>query len=164
MKHAMLAMFAAVVAVLGAGAASLSHGQPEPAKAGAVFTSVDVYVDSGDTGLAAYQVEFVGEVDGGHVKLVGIEGSGGAAGSVFATPPAYDPAALAGNRVVIADFTTAAEGDLPRGSTRVARLHLMVESPGGAGRPVYRVVLVAAGSAVGAHIKATASVVEGDGR
>lgn len=144
--------------------------QPVPdvgARPATSFTTVDIFVDAGHHALAAYQVEFRGVIEEGSVKLVGIEGSGQAA-SPFGSPPAYDPAALAndvaaggGGRVIIADFSTAAADLLPRGNARVARLHLVVESNTAGAAPVYTVTLIAAGAPDGAHIPATASVIEG---
>jgi hypothetical protein len=125
------------------------------------FAHVDVFIDAGAERLAAYQVEFVGEIEDGTVTLAGIEGSGGARGTAYSEPPAYDPAALAGGRVILADFSTAP--DVPSGRSRVARLHLMIDAPADHA-PAYSVTLMAAGSPEGGHIQATASVVEGDGR
>lgn len=164
-----VAFVVAVVVLLVAGVGfSIAPRQPDsPAGPVTRFASVEVYVDSGESPLAAYQVEFSGRIGdgvGGGVKLVGIEG--GAAGTVFAAPPAYDPKALAGGRVVIADFSTLAGEKLPSGRSLVARLHLMLEIPEGhaGARPEYVVKLIAAGSPDGAHIQASASVVEGDAR
>jgi hypothetical protein len=138
--------------------------QPDaPAKPVVRFVIVDVFVDAGDRALAAYQVEFTGEIAGGSVKLVGIEGSGGADGTAYTEPPAYDPAALQNERVVIADYSTLAAHKLPHGNTRVARLHLMIEAPADAA-PEYTVNLIAAATPDGTKIQAPASVVEGDAR
>jgi hypothetical protein len=131
------------------------------------FTSVDIYVDPGDAALAAYQVEFKGQLAeglNGAVQLVGIEGSGGAKGTAYTEPPAYDPAALSQNRVIIADFSTAAADKLPHTKTRVARLHLRIEAPSAMAdaKPTYAVTLIAAGAPDGTHIQATASVIEGE--
>jgi hypothetical protein len=142
--------------------------QPDtPAKPSVRFVSVDIFVDSGDAALAAYQVEFKGQLAeglSGAVQLVGIEGSGGATGAVYTEPPAYDPAALSQNRVIIADFSTAAADKLPHGKSRVARLHLRIEAPSAMAdaKPTYSVNLIAAGAPDGTHIQATASVIEGD--
>lgn len=156
----MLAALLVISACLGIGPAP----RVQPADPPARFVNVDVFVDSGSTPLAAYQVEFIAEVAGGKATLVGIEGSGGPKGAEpapFSEPPAYDPAALAGGRVIIADYSTAPS--LPVGRTRVARLHLMVEAPAD-NAPTYRVELMAAGSNAGLHITATADVTQGDGR
>ncbi len=84
------------------------------------FEFIDVYVDSGDTPLAAYQFEFTDSA--GSIKIVGIEGGEHEA---FAKPPYYDPKALKNNRVIIAALSTAA--DLPTGKARVATVHVQVE-------------------------------------
>jgi hypothetical protein len=81
------------------------------------FFFVDVYLDSADAELAAYQIEIAATSPS--AQLVGVEGGDGTA---FAAPPYYDPAALAGHRIILAAFSTGS--DLPRGATRVARLHI----------------------------------------
>ncbi len=109
--------------------------------AGAATTSsfgwVDVFIDTGDRPLAAYQFEFTG---GPGVQLVGIEGGDAAA---FRDPPRYDPRALAlaPPRAIVAAFHTGR--DLPGGKVRVARL--MVRT--GPGRPDYRATLQVAAAA-----------------
>ena len=84
------------------------------------FEYIDVYIDSGDAPLAAYQFELTDSA--ASIKIVGIEGGEHEA---FAAPPYYDPKALKNNRVIIAAFSTAA--DLPTGKTRVATIHVQVE-------------------------------------
>ena len=91
------------------------------APAGVRFEYIDVYVDSGDVPLAAYQFELTDAA--GSIKIVGIEGGEHQA---FATPPYYDPEALKNNRVIIAALSTA--DDLPTGKTRVATVHVQVEA------------------------------------
>jgi hypothetical protein len=83
---------------------------------GTRFVAVDVYVDAGDRKLAAWQVEI--DTDD-RAAIVGVEGGEPAA---YREPPAYDPAALQGGKIILAAFTT---GDAPSGKVRVARLHLM---------------------------------------
>jgi hypothetical protein len=142
-------MVAALLAV------ALVAAQPETqpvAAAAPRFVAVDVFVDSGPTPLAAYQVEFTGTTAaGGSVTLVGVEGG---AHPALAAAPYYDPKALAGGHIIIAAFTTAA--DLPSGKTRVARLHLRVEGA----TPNYAATLVTAGDAAAKPIPATVSVGE----
>lgn len=92
-----------------------------PASAeGLRFVPLDVFVDTGGQRMAAYQLE---------VRLHGAEIAGVEGGDVpaFAAAPYYDPAALRGNRIKLAAFSTAQ--DLPKGRTRVAVLHV-VESGG----------------------------------
>jgi hypothetical protein len=100
-----LSALLAGVLLLGAGGARAQRFEP-----------VDVYIDSGDQPLAAYQVEVTVE---GDAMIVGVEGGDAAA---FAVPPHYDPRALAGGRIIIADLDVGSE--LPRGRTRVATLHM----------------------------------------
>jgi hypothetical protein len=118
------------------------------------FTSIDVMIDPRGTPLAAYQVEFA--ADPQRVTLVGIEGGDHPA---FRTPPFYDPAALAQNRVILAAFDTGA--NLPTSRTRVARLHLRLA---GAGDPVMSATLQAAGDPQGRRIRAEVSLAKGDSR
>jgi hypothetical protein len=87
------------------------------------FEAIDVFVDSGNQPLAAYQVELASNTPG--VEIVGIEGGEPAA---FANPPYYDPRAMKNNRVIIAAFTTGE--NLPAGRCRVARIHVQLQGPG----------------------------------
>lgn len=141
------AIFAALVAVTFVLAQPADDRPPSTPR----FIAVDVFVDAGQTPLAAYQVEFTGSAAGGSVTLVGLEGGEHAA---FAAAPHYDPKALASSRVIVAAFSTGA--NLPTGKTRVARLHLRVEG----GTPKYTTSLVTAGDASGKPITATVSVGE----
>ena len=87
------------------------------------FVPVDVVVESGGMPLASYQVLF--EISSGNAQVVGLEGGEAA---VFAKMPRHDPDALPGERVIIADFSLAEAGDLPRGRVRVATIHVFVEN------------------------------------
>ena len=117
-------------------AASRAWAQAAPVATDA-FGALDVWVDSGDVELAAWQVE----VFSSDVTWVAFEGGEHAA---FREAPAYDPRALARrDRIVLAAFDTG--DDLPRGRTRVARLHYLIggdpsefdgEEPGFEIRPV----------------------------
>lgn len=107
------------------------------------YQPVDVFIDSGDQPLAAYQIEVT--VDG-DAMIVGVEGGDTPA---FAPAPHYDPKALAGGRIIIADLDVGS--DLPRGRTRVATLHMRESGA----PPTYHVVLQAAANADGTPIPAT---------
>jgi hypothetical protein len=109
------------------------------------FAFVDVYVDSGTTPLAAWQVELVDAGD--QARIVGIEGGEHPA---FRAAPYYDPRALQQGRVVIAAFQT--DSALPSGSSRVARIHFVVS---GAGAARWSAKLVTAADADGHTIPAT---------
>ena len=105
-----------LVALSGAQQPALDPGTPRrPVR----FQPVDIFIDSHDVPLAAYQFEFAAK--SGQIALVGVEGGDHAA---FREPPYYDPAALYNDRVIIAAFHTGR--DLPTGHTRVARLHLQI--------------------------------------
>jgi hypothetical protein len=83
------------------------------------FCAVDIFIDSGSTPLAAYQIRFA--VTNGLAKIVGIEGGEHAA---FRQPPFYDPKAIQNQLAVLASFCTAPAEELPKGKTRVATIHL----------------------------------------
>jgi len=128
-----------VLAVLLALAAARAPGQDSgdgDTPATPAFRAVDVWLDAGGERLSAYQVEL--RYDRARMKLVSLEGGDDAA---FVAPPYYDPAGLAGGRIVIAALT--ADDDVPRGRIRVARLHVMVED-GGAVPPVESTLVTAA--------------------
>ena len=92
----------------------------EPAAAQQVrFAAFDIYVDSKNVPLAAYQLEFSGPAD--EVRITGIEGGEHEA---FRTPPFYDPTAIQQERVILAGFNAAPASKLPTGRTRVATVHL----------------------------------------
>ncbi len=125
----------------------------QPASKPAIrFTHVDVSIDSKSEPLAAYQFELAAEK--GDVKIVGIEGGEHAA---FKAPPYYDPAAMSQDHVIIAAFNTGK--DLPKGKTRVARVHVQIT---GETKPEYVIKLEVAASSEGQPLNsATASVMEG---
>lgn len=89
------------------------------------FCAVDIFVDSGSTPLAAYQIEFA--ATNGLAKIVGIEGGEHPA---FRQPPFYDPKAMQHERVIIASFSTRSSIELPAGKTRVATIHFQISGPG----------------------------------
>ena len=124
--------------VLAVAATALAQAVPAAAR----FEAVDVYVDSGQSALAAYQFELT--VASGNATIVGVEGGEHAA---FASAPYYDPAALAGGRIIISALSTGSE--LPAGRTRVARVHMRVE-----GTAEYGAALTVAGDAAGQAIEA----------
>jgi len=88
---------------------------------GIQFQTVDLYMNSGKRELAAYQVEIYYPAE--TVKIVGVEGGDKQA---FQTPPTYDERGFEGGRIILAAFTE--EDTCPKGRTRVARIHLALES------------------------------------
>ena len=100
-------------------AAELLAQAPADEEGRARFCAVDIFVDSGSTPLAAYQLRFA--VTNGAAKIVGIEGGQHPA---FRQPPFYDPKAIQNEVAIIASFNTAPVGELPVGKTRVATIHL----------------------------------------
>jgi hypothetical protein len=143
LPHRLLAMVVLAVLLATPGRAA----DPVAAPPAAVrFSHLDVYLDVGEKPLAAYQFELT--PTGGDVLLTGLEGGEHAA---FRDAPYYDPAALhqARSRVIVAAFNTG--GDLPRGKTRVARLHLQVTGPA---EPAWATKLQVAASSDGKPIDA----------
>jgi hypothetical protein len=140
-------MFLALVALGQAPPAPRAAAPPTDAPR---FEAVDVYVDSGDKPLAAYQIEL--KADAAGVKAIGIEGGEAPA---FRQPAYYDPAALHESqlheRIVLAAFSTGR--DLPAGRTRVARVHVQVSGAGNQ-RPRYTIKLETAGTSDGSRIEA----------
>ena len=113
---------------------------------------MDIYVDSGSTPLAAYQLEFA--ATNGVAKIVGIEGGEPAA---FRQPPFYDPKAIQHERVIIASFSTAPANELPSGKTRVATIHYQTTETQ---PPRFELKLQTAGDARGHRISAQPSFEE----
>jgi len=109
---------------------------------------VSVVMETGRTGLGAYQVEVTAK----GASFVGLEGGTGA----YKDAPYYDPAAMRNssegkeNKIVVAGFSLAAAAELPAGATRVATLHLAVS---GVGNPEVTSKLVVAADHDGATIK-----------
>lgn len=112
------------------------------------FRAVDIYIDSGSTPLAAYQLEF--SVTNTVAKIVGIEGG---AHPAYHEPPYYDPKAIQQERVIIAAFNTDKPDKLPTGKTRVATIHLEIV---GAEKPAYQLKIQAGGGSAGNRISVTA--------
>jgi len=123
-----------------------------PAEPSVRFAPVHIYLDSGDTPLAAYQFELRATTSS--VKIVGVEGGEHPA---FHNAPYYDPAALANNRIIIAAFSTGA--DLPKGRTRIATIHLQI--PGDA-EPEYELKLAVAADANGRECPAELTLETGE--
>ena len=100
-------------------------GQPVPSSGTPRFQAVDIYVDSRNAPLAAYQLEF--SVKSGNGTVVGVEGG---EHSAFKEAPYHDPKAIQQERVIIAAFNTGATSQLPSGKTRVATIHLRINDNG----------------------------------
>jgi hypothetical protein len=130
-----------------------NDAEPKPAKpqTSSKFTHVDLYLDPKGAPLAAWQLEFTAEM--GNVSLVGIETGDHSAYS--SKPPYYDPAALAGNRILLADFTL--DPNPPKEKTRIARLMLEVK---GDAVPQYATKLITAANSEGNRITADLTLME----
>ncbi len=118
------------------------------------FAPVEIYLDSGNTPLAAYQ--FGLKVTKGSVKIVGVEGGEHPA---FREAPYYDPAALTQDRIVIAAFNTG--DDLPTGRTRITTIHLEIT---GEAEPQYELVLALAADSEGHRFPAEITLERGENR
>ena len=112
------------------------------------FEAIDVFVDSGNHKLAAWQLEVKSTAS--DVQIVGVEGGEHPA---FAEPPYYDQRAMNNNRVIIAAFNTG--GNLPSGRSRVARIHVQLRGPGAR---TWLAELTTAASADGTKIPAEISI------
>lgn len=115
-----------------------------PQQAPPRFVALEVYIDTGDKALAAWQFELACDA-----KIVGVEGE--------KEPPYYDPAALQGGRIVLASFTT--DPNPPAGRVRVARLHMEER-----GAVEYAPRLVVAGAPGGGRIDARIEIVRRGGK
>lgn len=137
--------------------ASLLESALRPARAAGPmrFGTVAVYVESGTSPLAAWQLDVAAAAPGSGVKIVGIEGG---EHRVFANPPYYDTRAMEHERVIIAAFSTAAAENLPSGRTRVATIHYVAD---GDGEPAWRAEVTASATTGGAEIPASVSLETG---
>jgi len=124
-----------------------STGRP-----GVRFAPLHIYLDSGNSSLAAYQFEM--KAAAGQIKIVGVEGGQHKA---FKEAPYYDPAALAKDRIIIAAFSTG--GDLPKGRTRIATIHLQII---GDAEPQYELKLIVAADADAKEIPAEITFEKGE--
>ena len=127
----------------------LAAADPNPPTGGSRFAAIDLFIDPKGQPLAAYQVEFAAEV--GRVSLVGVES--GEAGPYARRPPYYDAAALAGNRIIVGDYTL--DPAAPKTRTRVARLMLEIR---GDANPQYVTKLMTAATPDGKPIAAEVSL------
>jgi hypothetical protein len=122
---------------------------PDQPPATSRFTAVDLFIDPAGQPLAAYQLEFAAET--GRISLVGVEA--GEPGPYAKRPPYYDPAALAGHRIILGDYTL--DSAAPKTRTRVARLMLEIQ---GDTTPQYVTKLMTAATPDGKPIAATVSL------
>jgi hypothetical protein len=123
------------------------------AQPGVRFAPLHIYLDSGNSSLAAYQFEL--KATAGQIKIVGVEGGSHKA---FKEAPYYDKAALLNkDRIIIAAFST---GDnLPKGRTRIATIHLQIV---GDAEPQYELKLTIVGDADGKEIPAEITFEKGE--
>ena len=125
-------------------------GGQEPVQG--TFRAVDLFVDSGNQPLAAYQLSFA--CAAADARIVGIEGGEHTA---FAEPPYYDPKAMQNNHVVVAAFNTASPEKLPRGRTRIATIHIQTSA---SAERRYELKVEAAATPTGESITVRAEAIE----
>ena len=119
------------------------------------FEAIDVFVDSGNQSLAAWQLELLCLRP--DVVIVGIEGGEHPA---FKEPPYFDQKAMNNNRVILGSFNTAGMEELPKGRSRVARVHVLAK--GGGDRP-WNCELTTAATTDGRRIEAKIDVAKAQG-
>ncbi len=122
-----------------------------PQSAADPFRALDLIIET-DRPLAAYQIELVDQTQ--TAKIVGIEGNGELP---FQNPPHHDPKAMAGDRLILAAFSTRDGDRLPKGRIRVATVMVQV----GAEPPRWALKLSAAATVGGRPIEANISLTEG---
>lgn len=112
------------------------------------FATLDIYIESNEP-LAAWQFEL--REASGRMRVVGVENGETAA---FGEAPYYDLSAVSlgtADRIVVADYSTRQEVELPTGRNRLATIHMQIE---GNADPVYVLNLMVAGGADGEPIQA----------
>lgn len=130
-------------------------GPDDVAAGDARYEAIDVFVDSGNQPLAAWQLELMSGTEG--VEIVGIEGGEHPA---FAKPPYYDPRAMKNNRVILGAFNTGPGDGLPSGRSRVARVHVRLRGPGDR---LWHTELTTSASADGTRIPAEIAIAKAGG-
>ena len=119
------------------------------------FEAIDVFVDSGNQPLAAWQLELSCYTK--DVEIVGIEGGEHPA---FKEPPFYDPRAMNNNRVILGAFSMNPDEQLPSGRSRVARVHVQITGPG---ERLWHTELTTAASSDGKKVQAKLSIANAQG-
>lgn len=130
-------------------------GPTEVAQDSIRYEAIDVFLDSGDLPLAAWQLELRSHTQ--DVEIVGIEGGEHPA---FAEPPYYDPRAMNNNRVILGAFNTGSDNQLPSGRSRVARVHVQITGPG---QRLWHTELTTSASSDGRNIPAELSIAKAQG-
>ena len=117
------------------------------------FTSVDIWVNSGEEALAAYQTEIV--YDKNKIIVVGIEGG---EKNGFKRAPFYDLKGMKSGRIIIASFIKNKQNAL-NGKARIARLHLQVS---GEKYNDFSIKLMAAANVKGEKIQPSVKIIKTD--
>jgi hypothetical protein len=130
-------------------------GPAEVAQNSIRFEAIDVFLDSGNLPLAAWQLELRSHTQ--DVEIVGIEGG---EHSAFKEPPYYDPRAMNNNRVILGAFNTGSDDQLPSGRSRVARIHVQITGPG---ERLWHTELTTSAASDGRNIPAELSIAKAQG-
>lgn len=118
----------------------------------AEFAVFDVFLQTGNDKLAAYQLKISDEHAA--VKIVSVEGGEHPS---FAEAPKFDPKAIQRDVIKIAAFSLEVGEKLPAGRVRVASLHVEI-GPGLT--PEWKAIVEAAGGPGGAKISAAVSILK----
>jgi hypothetical protein len=116
----------------------------------AEFAVYDLYIDSGENALAAYQVKI--QDKNAAIKVISVEGGTHPA---FREPPFFDPKAIQKNVIKLAAFRLEPTEKLPQGKTHVASLHVALET---GAQPNLVVVVEAAAGPSGRKLRVEASI------
>lgn len=116
------------------------------------FFPVEVWGDSGGYPLAAFQLVLTTQSE--DVVTTGIEGGSHPA---FVEPPTYDPRAMQGNRLIVAQFSLESADRLPTGETRLFTVHVQASR---GSEPVFDLKVIAAGNPDGVRIPLRCKLVQ----
>ncbi len=127
LRHTLILCVLLVLTATSFGYRAVTDLQPAQEGPAVRFSAVDLVLNLPEGAeLGSYQVELAPLADQPTtVRVVGIEGG---EHESFRTPPFYDPKAIGNERVILAAYSTAAE--LPRGTTRIARVHYEISGEG----------------------------------
>jgi hypothetical protein len=113
------------------------------------FRSLAIELEVGEQEVAGYQIEL--KTIAGDALIVGV---GGGTARGFTDPPTYDPAALAGGRIILAAMNPNLA--LNMGRHLVAVVHMRESGE----EPVYEVEVIAAGDVDGRVVPVTAVLLD----
>ena len=121
------------------------------------FEALDIYLDS-EAPVAAWQFELAER--SGRMKVVGVENGESA---TWSDAPYFDREAVSlgeADRIIVADYSLAAAGQLPVAKTRIATIHIQIS---GDAEAEFDLRLVTAVSADGNRVDADISIGQPNG-